>query len=305
MLLKLQTINKPPPYARVDLTHPLGRKCQAVCLFNDDPGPAKNAGSIANTFVDAPSVQYYQTQGGRSPLVFGTSVPTYTYNSHGKAISFGSTFSGMDIGLIIGRESHDMDYPEFLIGSTVTRGETILIIRRKTDTTARSCTLFGVEDALEAATGRCGAHVPFSDGTVYFDYGGAAGSNRLTLGGLTFTTNVEKWVFHAGPRGSAFWRDGIKLTSQSTALTRVFPVSFVNDGGWILNGGNGLSTSGGGDLQEVNFVMYIAEQWDDDRIRWWFGEPYAAFYTDFMDRSYFFIGAAAAAGGARSYGVVM
>jgi len=292
MLLKLKYKNKPPPNARVDLTHPLGRNCQAVCLFNDSIGTMHNPGGISNTFIDTPAVQYYQTQGNRIPLTFGTTAPTWVTNTHGKALYCGSTFSGMDIGFIDGMFSYDLDFPEFLVGATVTRGQTVLVIRRKVDTTARASSLFGVEDSGGAipVTARCGAHVPYSDGTVYWDYGNNTGDNRLSAAGLTFTTNVEKWIFTAGPRGSTIWRDGIKVASQSVPLTRIVTDQFSNFGGPVINGGNGLSTSGGGDLKEFNFIMYIASQWSDDLCQWWFGEPYAAFYEPFMNRSYFIQG---------------
>src|SRR5260370_1456226 len=128
----------------------------------------------------------------------------------------------MDLGFIYLKESYDLDYPEGLRDATISRGQTCLIIRRKVDTTARASSLFGTEDdgSFPAFHG-CGAHVPYSDGTVYWDYGGNGGANRLTVAGLTFTTLVEKWTFTAGPQGSAIWRDGIKLASQATALTRV------------------------------------------------------------------------------------
>lgn len=284
-------INKPPPTARVDLTHPLGRNCQAVCLFNDSIGTMHNPGGISNTFIDTPHVQYYKTLGNRIPLTFGTTAPVWVTNSHGKALYFGSTFSGMDVGFHPSRESYDLDYPEYLNFATVTRGQTVLVIRRKVDTTARASSLFGVEDAGGGipTSARCGAHVPFSDGTVYWDYGNNTGANRLTVAGLSFTTNVEKWIFTAGPRGSNIWRNGIKVAEQSTPLTRVVTDQFSNFGGPVINGGNGIPTSTGGDLQELNFIMYIASQWSDEMCRWWFGEPYAAFYTPFTNRSYYFM----------------
>lgn len=286
---------KPPPWAQVDLTHPLGAHCQLACLFNDGSGtPHIPDANFANDFDDAPSVQYYQTLGNRTPLLFGpTTPPVWTYNSHGKALYCGATFSGVDLGFIYQKESYDLDYPEGVRDAVISRGQTCLIIRRKVDTTARASTLFGTEDDGSFPAGhRCGAHVPYSDGTVYWDYGGNGGNNRLTVSGLTFTTLVEKWAFLAGPQGSSIWRDGIKLASQATALTRIVNTSTGNNGGWVINGGNGLAVNGGGDLQEYNFVMHLATQWSDDMVRWWSAEPYAAFYLPFAQRNYYFVGVA-------------
>jgi hypothetical protein len=305
LLKTTRTIIKPPPGARVDLSHPLGRKCQAAILFNDGTHgqePKVAGATIANTYIDCPQVQWYQTQALRVPRLFYTlsAIPIWTYNSHGKAIWFagngggGGGATGMDVGFVLDCESYDLDYPEFAAGATVTRGQTVCIIRRKTDTTARQSTLFGVEDFSLSNSVRCGAHVPYSDGTVYWDYGGASGSNRLTVASLTFTTNVEKWIFTAGPQGSTIWRDGLKLASQSTAITRVVTTQASHAGGWVLNGGNGHITTQSSDNQEYNFVMYLATQWSDAQCEWWFGEPYAAFEQSFMTRSYQFFSTVAA-----------
>lgn len=282
---------KPPPYARVDLTHPLGRNCQCVCLFNDGDGVPKNAGPTGvNTYIDTPTVQYYQTQGGRFPMLFGSTVPTWTTNAAGRCVYFGGTFSGMDMGLIPGWETYDIDYPEFLIGATVARGETVCIIRRKVDSTLRASVLFGVEGTGLPNTERCGTHCPYSDGNIYWDYGGVGANNRLSIFNPGWSTNVERLIFHAGPRGSAVWRDGVKLGSQAVALTRSPTTQTSNFTGMTLNGGNGMAVNGSGDLQEINYAMFIANQWSDEQCRWWFAEPYAAFYTPMMGRNYFFVG---------------
>jgi len=301
---------KPPPGVRLDTTHPLGQKCQCVCLFNDgsDGQGMHVPGDITDSFMDCASVQIYQTLGNRQPrfwgsTIFGSAPPIWATNAAGKCIYFGGDFSGMDFLYNTGEESHDLDYPEFPIAGIppigeVHRGQTVCIIKRKFDTTARASTLFGVEGTAGIGPeSRCGAHVPYSDGTVYWDYGGSGAPNRLTYGGYTITTNVEKWVFTAGPQGSAIWKDGIKLASQSTALFRVVTTPGVfNVGTMLLNAGNGLGAHGGGDLVEFNFVMFIADQWSDDKIEWWMAEPYAMFYEPFIGRQYFMIGTAGGGG---------
>jgi len=289
-------ITKPPPYARVDLTHPLGRNCQLVCLFSDGQGTLnKIPGPISGEFKETPSVQYYQTFANLVPyIVAPLTPPVWTVNAAGRALLCDPNVCGMDMGFLYQRECYDIDYPEFAIGATVARGQTVCIIRRKIDTTLRASTLFGVEDGGLADSSRCGAHVPYSDGNVYWDYGGNGAPNRLVVGGLSFTTNVEKWIFTAGPQGSNIWRDGIKVGSQSTPLTRIVPAQFSDFTAWIINGGNHLGFAG--DAQEFNFIMYIANQWSDAQCEWWFGEPYAAFYTSFMTRHNFFSEVVAAGG---------
>jgi hypothetical protein len=267
--------------ALVDLDHPLGKNCQAAVLFNDghDGQTAKVAGPFSNTFLDSPQVLYAQTW-PRQPLFVGATPPTWIVGTAGLGINCANTDAGFYVGLIASRDSYDLDYPDTAISSTVTHGETVLIIRRKTDTSARTSTLFGVEmGGIVPDSARCGAHVPYSDGTVYWDYGGASGSNRLTVSSLTFSTNVEKWIFTAGSQGMTIWRDGLKLASSSTAVTRVVPNQTLDYTAWCLNRGNGSSFGVDihGDLQDFYFAMFIARQWSDLECEWWFAEPYAAF----------------------------
>ena len=295
---RASNVTKPPPGARVDTTHPLGRFCQAALLFTDGQGTAKNVGPLGvSTYLETPVVQYYQTQALRTPMLFGSTIPVMTYNAFGPALFFGGDFSGMDIGLNPLYETYDLDYPEYAVGASVTRGQTICVVRRKVDTTLRPSSLFGVEDVTYPNSLMCcGTHCPFSDGNVYWDYGFNSGSNRLVVSGLTFTTQVERYIFTAGPRGSNVWQNGIKVGSQTTPLVRVVPARDAEYSGWTLNGGNRRHVNGSGDVQEINFIMYLATQWTDDLCRWWFAEPFAAFYSAFMARNYYFMGAAPVAG---------
>jgi len=125
-----------------------------------------------------------------------------------------------------------------------TTAETILIIRRKTDSTLRAAAGFGVD--VGTASWRCGAHMPYSDGTIYFDFGGFSSPNRLTWGGYTPTTNIEAWAFRAGTLGSSIWLNGIQKGSQGTAITR--STSTVNI---LINNGNGA-----GDTDYSDFLFF-------------------------------------------------
>ena len=147
---------------------------------------------------------------------------------------------------------------------------TVCCIRRKRDSTARASALFGQDTGTSNV--RCSAHVPFSDGIVYFDFGGTTGSNRVTVSGLSFAGNIERWVFAAGPKGMSIWRNGIKLTSSSTAVTRS-----TTTANFVINAG---VTSPVTDEIDVNFFMAINEQWDDAMIRAWSAAPYEHLYTD-------------------------
>lgn len=147
---------------------------------------------------------------------------------------------------------------------------TICVIRRKTDTTLRVSSLFGLDTAVQTSQ-RCGAHVPFSDGVVYWDFGGATSPNRLTWSGYTPSTSIEKWVFVAGSRGSAIYFNGLLKASQSTGIGRGASNSL-----FAIGGGNGLGNPGAAeaDLQEyVYFAMFDA-QWNADQVAQWAANPY-------------------------------
>lgn len=93
----------------------------------------------------------------------------------------------------------------------------VVFCKRKTDTTNRSTYSFGC--ATQTGTSVFGAYVPFSDGVVYWDYGGtSAGSTRLNVSSLTFGDDV--WVFTVGARGMEIWQNGIKRASNTANPTR-------------------------------------------------------------------------------------
>lgn len=92
---------------------------------------------------------------------------------------------------------------------------TILVYSRFTDTTNRASSLFGF-----AGANRVQAHVPYSDGTIYWDYGGT-GNRRTTYAGFTKTTNAETYAFQYGVINPyrAIWRNRQLLASGTTVDT--------------------------------------------------------------------------------------
>ena len=65
---------------------------------------------------------------------------------------------------------------------------TICLIRRKVDTTNRQAATFG----FDADAYQCGTYLPWSDGTVYFDFGGQSGAHRISVAGLSFSTTTPE-----------------------------------------------------------------------------------------------------------------
>jgi hypothetical protein len=145
---------------------------------------------------------------------------------------------------------------------TPTQRATVLVVRRKHDTTARASFLFGATAA--GTTDRCAASVPFNDGTVYWDFGNTSGPGRLSVAGLTFTTDPEMWAFVAGSRGMAIYRDGLLLASSSTATSR------VDIGGEFAVNAGPVS----GDLEDVSFFALLDAEWTAEQVQAWVADPY-------------------------------
>ena len=99
-----------------------------------------------------------------------------------------------------------------------TRGMTVLVVTRKTDTTLRQSSIFDAGNGT-AGTNTVNLTLPWSDGNVYADYGGQSGANRISYA-LTGAGLLKKIVFAAGSGGSRVIENGVMRASQTTALTR-------------------------------------------------------------------------------------
>lgn len=65
----------------------------------------------------------------------------------------------------------------------------------------------------------CQAYIPFTDGVVYWDFGGETnGSTRVQIGGLTMGDDI--WVMTVGPREMATYQNGIVRVSSAINPTR-------------------------------------------------------------------------------------
>jgi len=248
-------VEKPVGGLCVNWGHPLAMGMVAVIPFNEGGGivaatniVSHNAANRANCVINGP---------------FGTlaGTPSWVWNTPGTGININNTGDFMQaLGVL----------------DEVTKGGTVLLIRRKTDTTTRVSAAFGEPIAGGGFQGL----VPFNDGTVYWDFGGNTAPNRLTLAGLSWTAVPEMWAFAAGGKGSSIWKNGEKLANQTTAISR------AASGEVRLNSTFGVS----GDLQEFYFFAVAKEQWPDDLISWWFAEPYGMLVPQSPTRRYFFGG---------------
>ena len=106
------------------------------------------------------------------------------------------------------------------------------LLYRKRDNTNREAVAFGTSLGNDAT--RFLAHLPYSDGVVYFDYGGiSVGSTRLSVAGLTFGNDV--WSFNNSPTGLQIWQNGILRASNNNAARTRTNTAGLNIGGVGIN----------------------------------------------------------------------
>jgi hypothetical protein len=87
--------------------------------------------------------------------------------------------------------------------------------------TGRVASLFGI-NTVANTNERMQAHCPWSDGVIYWDFGGFSGNNRLSVSGQNLSVgNWDHFVFSAGEIGMQIWRNGKLIGSNSTLITRV------------------------------------------------------------------------------------
>ena len=79
---------------------------------------------------------------------------------------------------------------------------------------------FGCANQSTAPGAVCGAYLPYSDGKVYWDFGGGTeGATRLSVASLSFA-ETDVFVFTTGPRGMEIWQNGKRVASNSASPTR-------------------------------------------------------------------------------------
>lgn len=191
---------KPPPGTDLDRTHPL---CPDHCWPLLAPqGTAQSLAKVAR--LADPSTRGDIYAAGSSQIVPG--------RKYGLSVRHGSLGDCL-------RLTSNTDIDRVVPGSG---GWTMLICYRKTDATLRSTAAFG----SGATTGgiECTGFIPYSDGVVYFDYGGSvAGTTRLSVSGLSFGDDL--WVFATGLGGMQIWQNGLLRASNAANPTRTTSAS--------------------------------------------------------------------------------
>ena len=131
---------------------------------------------------------------------------------------------------------------------------TVVIRRRKFDGTLVNGAAFGRRSSTGIPSTRLGALIPYTDGTVYWDYGGAtAGVTRLTAAGLTNFTKWTTWTFTVGTRGMEIWQ-GPDLRAANVAK----PTRTNDSAPWGMGQNDGAS--GYCDWAETSLVCVYNRQ---------------------------------------------
>lgn len=195
----------------------------------------------------------------KATKVWINSIPTISVGRQGKGVSLQIDSLSTNAALVI------LDDSEFPTDKT-----TILYIRRPRDTTSRAAAHFGgIASELDE---RLFAHVPFSDGNIYWDYGDPTGTGRTTWTGYTKVVGqVDTFVFLAGARGGAIWLNGEQKATNGTASTR----NSTSDGNKNFYIGDGLGLSNyAGDAVDVLYFAVWNRELSDAEVRSVSANPY-------------------------------
>ena len=192
---------------------------------------------------------------GVTPSVIGNVLPAV--GGVGAGVLLPTTY---DSGLVIASSSDDL----FASKSEVT----IFVVRRPIDITKRASTLFGYSSSNIS---RVICHAPWTDGNIYFDYGGTDAAQRILSSNYTKKTSTEYLVFVAGGgKGREIWRDGVKLAGDVTKTG----VRTLDSAQFKIGAANNSFSS---DLEEIYLFGVASRAWSDSEIKDWSSNPWQLF----------------------------
>lgn len=151
---------------------------------------------------------------------------------------------------------------------------TVMMIYRKNDSTNRNTTHFGANQDSPSSAVRCDLTAPFSDGNVYWDFGGtSAGTSRLSFvaGSLIQSRSVLVATAGSGDKsavGMSLWHNGVKKASH----TGVVPSRAASSQPLVVNGADLTS---GADLAEYEAIYVWNRALSDDEIIELSSSPYS------------------------------
>ncbi len=144
---------------------------------------------------------------------------------------------------------------------------TVCLIHRKTDSTIRNSAHVASSEVYNSAS-KISIHLPYSDGTSYWDFGGNAGAHRSSFAYSDRDTNYHRWALTAGPHGSAIWCDGVLRASNASANSRT--ASSAGQSFYLNIGASETS----GDNLEYAYLAVFDEEWSPEKIRAWSASPW-------------------------------
>ena len=231
--------SKPAPGTKLQTGHPLMNGLLIFCPFNEGGGVFRNLLARPSNPIDSLSATYEWAASSR----------------------FGGALRHLAITdqQILGRVTN--------IPLPMTTGCTVAVGYRKTDATLRASVAFDVASGTLGAKLR--AHLPYSDGVVYWDFGGqTSGTTRLAVSGLTFGDDF--WVFSTGGRGMEVWQNGSLKGSNAANPARTVNDSAIN----FVLGKQGVVD---GDLADFSYFALWNRQLTQRDVRSLSGQPFQLF----------------------------
>lgn len=249
---------KPPVSNCLNYGHPLATGL-IFCMALNEYGPNWDNRSALRVVQDATGNWLISFTSSTSNLVYGVPGPGWNFPATNRFFSVA-------------------DLTSTAVNSIPTDQVTCLFIRRKTDTTLRAAKHFG--NSVSTLANRCGLHAPFSDGNLYFDFGGASGNNRVTVTGQSWTTQADYFAVTAGSSGLIVYRNGGEIGNNGgNVVTR----SQTAGESFTINSGEGSN----GDLEDIFFFAISRVEWPPSLVQWWMQEPYGMFIPQAPRINYF------------------
>ena len=208
--------------------------------------------------------KFVNDAGGPASGTLGTN---YQWNAGPSGLALACTAAGASPGTVVTFGA------ETAIPVPTNGTFTVALHYRKTDSTNRSSSGFGVADPSYPY--RFHAHLPDSDGTVYFDYRGTnIPLNRVTAAGLTFGNDI--WIFSGGSELRIYQNGILRGNSGTPNETRSASAADL-----VLFGGTSNT-----DLAESAWFSLYQRELSAAEALWLSTEPYAMF-RPIVRRRYF------------------
>jgi hypothetical protein len=161
---------------------------------------------------------------------------------------------------------------EFKSGGTVgyfstdvtTPASSVTVFCIRADLGANIRSMFGT-----SSNSGLGTYAPFNDGTIYWDFGGNGGSNRITWGGYSSSRAVQFWTFVAGTKGNAIYMNGVQRAVATSAITST-PAAFRICGGY----------EGNNNECHMYAIGISNREWSAEEVAAWYRDPYGMFFPE-------------------------